>query len=332
MNNILISVVMAVYNTNEEYLRESIESILGQTYKNFEFLIVDDGSNSVTKNILKEYTDKRIRILENFTNIGLTKSLNRALREARGKYIARMDADDVSYVERLEKQMQYMERHPEVGVLGCWTSNNIDREINHWHGAVPSEWRRVAMLFANCGVCHPSAFIRRSVMNKNQLLYDERIEKSQDYELWIRLLNCSEMAVYPQTLLMYRIHDEQITVGNQSSQGRYRDYIRGNLLKELYPECSPEEIRAFLYLDNLEEPYKKIENILRILELKNKQKGIYQHRLFCYEMTRIWNERVLIKYLQKRQIGALFTRYSVRGLYPTYLIWRMMMYVRMHCM
>ena len=114
----LISVIMSNYNTPEEYLREAIESILNQTYKNFEFIIIDDCSTDNSLEIIKSYNDERIVLIENEENIGLTKSINKGLAVAKGEYIARMDADDVSLPQRFEKQINYMNDHTELIVCG----------------------------------------------------------------------------------------------------------------------------------------------------------------------------------------------------------------------
>jgi glycosyltransferase involved in cell wall biosynthesis len=119
-----ISVVMSVYN-GEKYLRQAIESILQQTYTDFEFIIIDDGSTDSSREIIQSYDDKRIRLVINEQNIGLTKSLNKGIRLAKGEFIARMDADDISLPQRFEKQVAYLDSHPEVGVLGTY-ANIID--------------------------------------------------------------------------------------------------------------------------------------------------------------------------------------------------------------
>ena len=122
--DIKITVLMSVYNTKEDYLREAIESILNQTLREFEFIIINDASNEQTINILDQYNDDRIIRIDNEVNHGLTASLNKGLSVAKGEYIARMDADDISYPNRLELQYQYMQKHPNVAILGGWTKSN----------------------------------------------------------------------------------------------------------------------------------------------------------------------------------------------------------------
>ncbi|MCP8319033.1 MAG: glycosyltransferase, partial [Candidatus Methylarchaceae archaeon HK01B] len=114
-----ITILMSVYN-GEKYLREAIDSILNQTFKDFEFLIINDGSTDRTVEILRSYHDSRIKIITNEKNMGLTKSLNKGLKIARSEYVARMDADDISYPRRLEVQYEYMKKNPDVGIVGSW--------------------------------------------------------------------------------------------------------------------------------------------------------------------------------------------------------------------
>ena len=150
----LVTVLMAVYN-GEKYLREAIESILDQTYTNFEFLIINDGSSDRTEEIILSYNDKRIRYIKNEQNLKLIASLNKGLDLAKGEFIARMDADDISLPERLEKQINFLEKHPEIGLLGSWVrtlglTNNRNIIFKQGHNTI-----RIQLLFNNF-FHHPS--------------------------------------------------------------------------------------------------------------------------------------------------------------------------------
>ena len=131
----LISVVMSNYNTPINYLKESIDSVLNQTYSNFEFIIIDDGSTDDSLKFIKSYDDPRIKLIVNEENIGLTKSLNKGLKAAQGEFIARMDSDDICYPERFEKQIEYMRKHPDTTVCGTWPNildENGNIEMKKW--------------------------------------------------------------------------------------------------------------------------------------------------------------------------------------------------------
>ena len=118
MNMPKISVIMSIYNTRREYIIRAVDSILKQTFDDFEFIIVNDGSEDFVRETIQTFSDKRIKYLENGKNIGLVRSLNRALELSSGEYIARMDSDDISLPQRFERQVEYMDKNPHVGVLG----------------------------------------------------------------------------------------------------------------------------------------------------------------------------------------------------------------------
>jgi glycosyltransferase involved in cell wall biosynthesis len=205
-----VTVLMSVYNA-EKYLEKAIDSILNQTLKSFEFLIIDDGSNDRTAEILKSYDDPRIKIITNEKNIGLTKSLNKGLRRIRGEYIARMDSDDISLPDRLAKQVYYLNTHPEVGVLGsatqiidgCGNLSYIYR-FPVEHGLI-----RWCLLFYN-PIVHPSVMIRREVLDQIGGYHLHTI-RAQDYDLWWRLSKVTRLGNLPDVLLYLRKHKESIT-------------------------------------------------------------------------------------------------------------------------
>jgi glycosyltransferase involved in cell wall biosynthesis len=181
---------MSVYN-GAPYLRESVDSILAQTFRDFEFLIINDGSTDDSRIILESYDDPRIRILHNAENIGLTRSLNRGLAEARGELIARQDADDVSHPRRLEIQIAYMAGRPEIVMVGSQARHirvegrpRISRLLSK---ATTAAGIRFQLLFDSPFV-HATVVFRRKVVWDVLGGYDERFETSQDFELWSRLL------------------------------------------------------------------------------------------------------------------------------------------------
>ncbi len=198
-----ISVIMSVYN-GELYLAEAIESILHQTFTDFEFIIIDDGSTDKTKEIISSFSDRRIKVIENKKNIGLSTSLNKGASIARGKYLARMDADDISLPERLAIQTEFLEAHPEIGLVGC-NANVIDE-----HGTV---FRTFYMPQTNAlirwNMCFRTPFIHPTVVIRKEFLehvrgYDDSILYSQDRDLWQRLSSFTSFANLPDILFHYR--------------------------------------------------------------------------------------------------------------------------------
>ena len=199
-----ISVLLPAFNA-QAYLRESIESILSQTFTDFELILINDGSTDQTLEIMQSFQDSRIQIVDQ-ENAGLPISLNRGIALAKGEYIARMDADDVSLPRRLEEQTAYLDSHPQCALVGSWAdilfdNNPTDRYLRHpfTNGDI-----QIKLLFFNCFV-HSSVMIRKTALSKTGLYPEER-EKfpPEDYDLWLRLARHFEVANLPLTLLLYR--------------------------------------------------------------------------------------------------------------------------------
>lgn len=234
-----ITVLMSVYN-GERYLREAIESILNQTFSDFEFMVIDDGSTDKSWPILAEYAeqDSRLVLIRNQENIGLAKSLNKGLALARGKYIARMDADDVSMPQRFEKQVVFLETHSKIGILGtqCWfiDTNGQEQELDE---APTDELQlRWTSLFGN-PFRHPTVMIRGDVLRKNGLKYDEAFRVTQDYEFWTRILKYTDGANLSTRLLKYR-NGYGISSTQAEMQLKNRDLISQRVIREQMPEST----------------------------------------------------------------------------------------------
>lgn len=206
MNNPIVSVVMPAYNM-EAYLEESINSILNQSYRNFEFIIIDDGSTDRTPEILKRLTDPRIKLIFNEKNEGNYPARNKGCRLAKGRYIAVMDADDIAYANRLEVQVKYMEEHPEIFASGSaykLSENNlIVTESTKW-----DEIRFV--LFKTFCMLHPTMILRKDILEKVGF-YHETSRYAEDYDLVLRLARIGKVINIPDVLLMRRIHPAQIS-------------------------------------------------------------------------------------------------------------------------
>jgi glycosyltransferase involved in cell wall biosynthesis len=207
----LISVIMSVYN-GENYLREAVDSILAQTFTCFEFIIIDDGSTDGTANILREYQDERIILLVNNQNNGLSFSLNRGIDEARGKYIARMDSDDISSPDRFKIQVQFLDENPSIDVVGSW-GEIIDRN-SHLTGEIwkyPSSSMVLRWVtFFYDPIMHPSVMMRRRIFdlgNKYEVIH----KVAQDYGLWLRLNTNFRFSNIQSVLLKYRYHSNSIS-------------------------------------------------------------------------------------------------------------------------
>jgi len=210
MGRPLVTVLLPVHN-GADHLRESLASVLAQSFRDFELLAIDDGSTDETAAILAGVADGRLRVLRNERNLGLTATLNRGIGEALGAYIARQDADDLSDPGRLGAQVTRLEAEPELALLGC-SYRRIDeagREEGLRRvptGATAIRWR---LLFL-------SAFAHSSVMIRTSALaavgpYDERFAYAQDYELWSRIARSHEVAALPEPLVSYRRSRSSLT-------------------------------------------------------------------------------------------------------------------------
>lgn len=206
-NQPLISVVMAVYN-GEKYLKEAIDSILKQSYKKFEFIIINDGSTDNSYNILKEYKeiDDRIILIENIENKGLIYSLNRGLHLSNGKYIARMDADDISEKNRFSEQIKFLEKHKDVAMCSTYIKmfkDNFKLLSKKFGSETEAEKIRTILLFKNY-IAHPTVMIRKNIIDKYNLKYNLEDKGMEDYGLWLYLSKHEKIVTIPKYLLKYR--------------------------------------------------------------------------------------------------------------------------------
>lgn len=202
---------MAVFN-GERYLRDAIESILAQTFRDFEFIIVDDGSIDSSPQLLKEYarSDTRISVIRNDQNRGLAWSLNRGISFARGDFIARMDADDISLPGRLAKQIEAFQENPQLDlVAGAFRYIDESGKILHQvSGLINDLYRLWRLQFHNVYI-HSSIMFRNN--DKVDRYYDERIETAQDYDLWCRIAKKHNMKYLDIPLVHYRVSTHQIS-------------------------------------------------------------------------------------------------------------------------
>lgn len=217
----VISVVIPVYNI-DQYIAESIESILQQHFSDFELIIVDDGSTDNTWQIIQSFNDNRIIAFRNETNRGNYPSRNLGMSKARGKYICVMDGDDIAFPERLQIQWEYMEKHPEVLVVG---SNARIMHTGSLRGtSLTQEKVSLALLNNNC-ILHPSLMLRTGQLHKMGG-YDEKYRYAADYDLLCRFSLEGPVVCLPDVLMMYRHHPGQISSRFRSEQMRYADEIR----------------------------------------------------------------------------------------------------------
>ncbi len=221
----LISVLMSVYN-GEKFLKEAMESILSQTLPSFEFIIFDDASTDSTRAILQSFSDPRLKLINNEINIGLTKSLNKGLALAKGKFIARMDADDIALPDRLKTQVSYLNGHPDIALVGSWAE-----VIDEWGQTKkidkpPVDPRVIEyeLIFGN-PIYHSSIMFRRDEIIQAGG-YSEEYRHIEDFEMYSRLVNRFKIANIPRVLLRFRTHPHSIVATAESQK-----IVNANALK-----------------------------------------------------------------------------------------------------
>lgn len=216
-DDVLISVILPVYNA-EKYIKESIESILNQTYENFELIIINDGSTDDTEMIIKSFSDKRIRYYTNNKNEGLIYTLNRGLELSQGDFIARMDSDDICLPERFFKQINAFLEDNNLIVCGSQIlkfGENIKSSKSNYF--LSNELIKYYMIY-NCPFAHPSVMLRKSVLLKFNIKYNNEYLNAEDYKLWFDLMHFGTYRNLSDVLLKYRISDTQITQSSNKAQ------------------------------------------------------------------------------------------------------------------
>lgn len=239
-----VTVLMPAHNA-ARYVAEAIQSVLDQTFADFELLVIDDGSTDTTTDVVSRFTDPRIRLVSNDRNMGIAGTLNRGFELARGEYIARMDADDLCRPARLEGQVRFMDLHRDVVLVGTWfaTFGNGFRRVVKPPCSDP-ELR--AWLLAECPFGHPTVMLRRSVLQQHGISYDANFSRVEDYELWSRLAGYGQIANIPQVLVEYREHPAQVSSRFSAVQTVQANLVRRRLLADIMPNASQTDIELHL--------------------------------------------------------------------------------------
>lgn len=309
-----ISVVMPVYNTPVPILAEAVDSILNQTFRDFEFIIIDDGSEGETAAYLHALRDSRIKLIRNETNIGITKSLNIGFRAAKGKYIARMDGDDISLEERFEKQYQYMENHPDVVLCGCAVEDFGTKNGMHYTKLKDPEEYRIKSLFYYPGPVHPTFFIRREILAKYHISYHEELFYAQDYGLLVDISRWGGVINnIPEVLLKRRHHEKRITSQHAKIQKSCSMKTQEKQLCELLGDVSAEDAGLhyrFFYeksLRGFSDTCKCVEWALKLIRAN--------HR------TRIYSEQKFVQYTIKLILLVIGQSY-MHSITAVFVSWR----------
>lgn len=334
--NPFISVVMPAYHA-KAHIRQAVQSIQNQACHNWELLVIheygsNDGTAEIVSRIAKE--DPRIQLIQNKARLGLAESLNRGIRLARGRYIARMDADDLSHPMRFEKQVQYLDSHPQISLCGTWQHHfGPDREWIH-KTAVSPEACRANLLFS-CDLCHSTVMFRKQDFVDRQLFYDKKY-LAEDFELWSRAVRVLQFANIPEVLGEYRWSGENITAQKMERLAKEHSVIvKQALQRNLALEIGEEQehllegwgnpfyaqrdrkIRQKMYLD--------LEGLLRNIYERNQKVRFYEAQALLNVLNAQWR---YAKYREPRNAqrdmgaGSLDEIFS-KMQHPDYrLLWR----------
>lgn len=228
-----VSVLTPLYNTNPKFLKEMIESILNQTFNDFEFILLNDSpNNKEIKDIVLSFNDNRIIYVENEENLGISKSRNKLLELAKGEYIAIFDHDDISMPKRLEKQVEFLDKNPKVGVVG----SNIIKYSNNKKTNNPENNLdiKINLVVRGCIMTHSSVMIRKNILIQNNIEWDENYSPCEDYMLFANLIDKTMFYNIQEPLLIYRDHENN-TTHNQSKIMEDKDSLIKNFLYKKFP-------------------------------------------------------------------------------------------------
>lgn len=253
-----VSVVMPVHNTKEEYLRESIGSILNQTFTDFEFIIIDDSTTNAQENVIKNFNDERINY-QKLESLSLADALNYGINLAKGQYIARMDADDISLPTRFEKQVNFLETNIDYSVIGSWfeifPKQSIVKHI---------EMPKILDFFGECCIGHPTVMFRKADFDKYNLRYENKYY-CEDYDLWSRAVRYLNFYNIQEVLLYYRDNGENRSHENNEQVVKDSENIRNNILNILKTdENLPPKIKNLI----IQYPLPKLTLLQKIFSIR----------------------------------------------------------------
>ena len=280
MKNPEVSVLIPVYNA-DKYLGEAIDSILNQDFTDFELIVINDGSTDESEAIVNSYNDARIIYVKNSENIKLIDTLNKGLALCRGQFIARMDADDISYRSRLKEQVSFLRSNPKIGVLGSYY-RKINETGGYLNGVVQlsesHEEIYCDFLFKSCPIVHPSVLIRKSVLKNLNPIFKKEFLHAEDMDLWCRLIHKTKFFNLSKTLIKYRIHQNQVTNQHNLINRENTLKIKKRFLKENFPSLKNHLIHNYcnitvyhnFHLSNIE-----IENFLHFVVFLKKKSTLY---------------------------------------------------------
>ena len=319
-----VTVLMSVYNS-ERYLREAIESILNQTFEDFDFLIINDGSTDESRKIIRLYDDARVRLIDNEGNIGLTLSLNKGIALAQGEYLARMDADDVSLPERLETQVKFLNSHPDTALVGsaALIIDSASHLLETAYRDISDRLLPTQLFWENCLV-HSSVMGRTSVFQEFQ--YPEQYAVAQDYWLWTQIAQKYPIANLAEPLLCSRRHSDSVTLMHSSRQEavvkrifrRQLEHLGLTPLSDTDVELHYQLLRQQFHPKQIamSQRYAVLAWILRIVE-QHRRNPVYDHAYFSHQLQQNWRRFFDARAGYQSGVKGMVLLYKGLALFPT---------------
>ncbi len=291
-----ISVILPVYNA-ASFVGEAIKSLLNQTFTDFEILALNDGSTDQSEQVILGFKDDRIRYIVSEENKGLIHQLNLGIKEAQGKYIARLDADDIAFPERLSIQYRFMQENPTVVLCGSYASVMGDETRILSHAKEDADIR-IELLQHNAFI-HSTVMYRKDIIEKHNLVFDEHYKHAEDYHMWVLLSSFGKLANIPQSLIQYRMHEHQVSRQFEQMLNKHADKIRRLQIAKLKGRSltAAEDQLHFalfypaLFMQSIGDVYKWT----RGLKYDNNKKGLYAQAKF-----NTWLEQKYVYLLKDR--------------------------------
>ena len=286
-----VSVLMPVYN-GERFLGEAIESILNQSFIEFSFLIIDNASTDRSVAIVESYDDPRIRLVRNETNLGLIHSLNRGLDLARGRYVARMDCDDVSLPDRFQRQVRFLNEHVEFGVVGSWVETIGDGKVTTFKYPSNPDRLRAQLLF-DSPLAHPSVMMRRELINRFGIRDRDAYPQAEDWFFWKECSRRFPITNVEEVLLRHRLTPHSVTSINRDTQLETIDAIDAYNLDELGMNVNKDEAKihrslGFYDFEDSRSYVERAESWLLRLQAANATTAIYPEPAFSEMLAHRW--------------------------------------------
>lgn len=308
-----ITVLMPVYN-GEKYLNETIESVLNQTFSDFIFLIINDGSIDKSENIILSYKDPRIAYYKNEKNLGLVSTLNYGIELVDTEFLARMDADDIWIDTKLEKQLNLLDSRLDVGICGTSTQK-FGAYNSDFIFPVNNEELKVGFLFYCC-MSHPSVIFRMSFLKETGIRYNPDYFPAEDYKMWVECLDYTQIVNLTEKLVLYRQHEDQITSDSNNIQKLQSNRVQKELLKKINIDDSYLDFYINVFLKrNSNNEIKKTKLWIKSILENNKANNYYfndhllKNSLYKFHYVNIQNNFLNVS--QKKHIFLSLYNYFI---------------------